>query len=223
MGIEVGQSGIQTRKSVKRIIRKLTISDAGDVGRVVAASMMVEPGYAAVMPDEETRRRTLLPLVTDSAREAIAHDAAFGAFDGGDLIGASLWLPPGAYPPPPMPPGVPPPLPPYLQGLDSEVLQGLIAYDENCVRHFPEMPAWYLMYLGVDPAAQGNGTGSAILRESLRSLIGRQVAPAYLETGTERNVCFYERFGFKVREADVQLVPGETRHWTMMRPSLEQR
>jgi ribosomal protein S18 acetylase RimI-like enzyme len=192
--------------------------DAGAAGSVVAASMMVEPGYVAVMPDEEIRRQVLLYLVTDSAREAIAHDAAFGAFDGDRLIGASLWLPPGTYPPPPMPPGVQPPLPPYLRELDEDVLQGLIAYDENCVRHFPDEPAWYLMYLGVDPEAQGNGTGSAILRESLRSVMERQAAPAYLETGTERNVRFYERFGFGVREAGVQLVPGETRHWTMTRP-----
>lgn len=210
-------------KSVDRIIRKLTIADTADAGSVVAASMMVEPGYAAVMTDAETRRRTLLPLVTDAAREAIAHDTAFGAFDGDRLIGASLWLPPGAYPPPPLPPGMAPPLPPYLRKLDDDILQGLIAYDENCVRHFPGTPAWYLMYLGVDPAAQGNGTGRAILRESLRSLMDRQVAPAYLETGTERNVRFYERFGFEVREAGVQLVPGGTRHWTMMRPSLDRR
>jgi ribosomal protein S18 acetylase RimI-like enzyme len=118
-----------------------------------------------------------------------------------------------------MPPRLSPPLPPYLRELDDKVLQGLIAYDENCVRHFPGIPVWYLMYLGVDPAVQGNGTGSAILGESLRSLMEREVAPAYLETGTERNVRFYERFGFKVREADVQLVPGAVRHWTMMRPA----
>jgi ribosomal protein S18 acetylase RimI-like enzyme len=200
-------------------IRKLTFDEAAEAGRILAASMMIEPGYVAVLPDEAVRQRILVSLVTDSVHEAMAHDAAFGAFDGDRLVGASLWLPPGVYPPPPLPDNAgPPPLPPYLQDLDEQVVRGLIVYDESCVRHFPDEPAWYLMYLGVDPAAQGNGIGSMLLRESLDHVLERDGSPVYLETGTERNVRFYERFGFQVRESGVQLVPGPTRHWTMLRP-----
>jgi GNAT superfamily N-acetyltransferase len=189
-------------------------------GRILAASMMVEPGYVAVLPDDELRMDILVPLITDSAREAIAHDAAFGLFEENRLLGASLWLPPGTYPPPPRPESAGPPQhPPYLQDLDPDILAGLIFYDERCVEHFPDEPAWYLMYLGVDPAGQGKGVGSALLKHSIDEVINRQPAPLYLETGTERNVRFYERFGFEVREAGVQLAPGDTRHWTMRRPT----
>jgi hypothetical protein len=39
--------------------------------------------------------------------------------------------------------------------------------------------------------------------------------PAYLETGTERNVSFYERHGFKVR--DMIDLPRGPRMWLMWR------
>jgi ribosomal protein S18 acetylase RimI-like enzyme len=202
------------------MIRKLMSEDAPDAGRVVGASMMVEPGYVSVLPDEALRTRILGRLVTDAARDAISYGTAFGAFDGDRLVGASLWLPPGVYPPPPLPEGIGDShLPPYLRELDDDVLTGLITYDENCVRHFPDEPAWYLMYLGVDPTLQGGGIGSALLRESLDQVMQEAHLPVYLETGTAQNVRFYERFGFEIREAEVQLAPGLARHWTMLRPA----
>lgn len=182
--------------------------------------MMTEPGYVSVLPDADLRHSVLIPLITSSVREAASHDAAFGAFDGDRLLGASLWLPPGVYPPPPEPENpTPPQLPPYLQELDPNTLMSLVIYDDRCMSHFPDEPAWYLMYLGVDPAAQGNGVGSTLLDDSLERVLEREAMPVYLETGTERNVRFYERFNFDIREAEVQLVPGSTRHWTMLRPA----
>ena len=56
-----------------------------------------------------------------------------------------------------------------------------------------------------------------ILRTALDEILQRDTADVYLETGTERNVRFYERFGFRVREAGVALGPGDVRHWTMIR------
>jgi hypothetical protein len=54
------------------------------------------------------------------------------------------------------------------------------------------------------------------MRASLET-VDRTGMPAYLETGTERNVRFYERFGFEVREAGIQLAPCGPTHWTMIR------
>lgn len=178
---------------------------------------MVEPGYAAVLPDEEMRRQVLVPLITDTVHAAVRDDAAYGAFHGEELLGVAAFAAPGTYPPAPMPEGVAPQLPPYLTDLPEEMLHGLIAYDEACVAHFPPHPAWYLMYLGVHPDGQGAGTGRELLNTALDDVLAREVAPVYLETGTERNVRFYERFGFRIREADVPLVPGSVRHWTMIR------
>jgi GNAT superfamily N-acetyltransferase len=197
-------------------VRMLSLEDAIESGRILTESMMVEPGYASILTDEAVRRQVLIPLMTNAICGAIDVDAAFGAFRDGTLLGVAAFATPGSYPLPPTPDDSPL-LPPYLRRLPPGMLQGLIAYDDACVAHFPDEPAWYLMYLGVHPDAQGTGAGSALLRGALDTILRRETAPVYLETGTERNVRFYERFGFRVREANIALVPGPVRHWTMIR------
>lgn len=55
----------------------------------------------------------------------------------------------------------------------------------------------YLAVLGVEPARQGAGIGSALLAPGLE-LCDRDGLAAYLETGNERNIGFYSRHGFQV-------------------------
>ena len=65
-------------------------------------------------------------------------------------------------------------------------------------RHHPmDRRHAYLWVLGVAPAAQGRGVGSALLRAAGARLDAEQL-PAYLETGTTRNVALYRRHGFEV-------------------------
>ncbi len=58
---------------------------------------------------------------------------------------------------------------------------------------------WYLDALGVEPSRQGLGIGGALIRHGLEAARAAGVA-AFLETGTARNVPYYERFGFRVVE-----------------------
>ncbi len=55
----------------------------------------------------------------------------------------------------------------------------------------------YLWFLGVAPAAQGRGVGSALLRAA-NARLDAQRLPAYLETATTRNVALYRRHGYEV-------------------------
>ena len=55
----------------------------------------------------------------------------------------------------------------------------------------------YLWFLGVAPAAQGRGVGSALLRAA-NDRLDAEGLPAYLETGTTRNVALYRRHGYEV-------------------------
>lgn len=194
-------------------IRRLDAHETPQASPVIAEAMMVEPGYAAVLPDEEMRRRVLVSRMHHSIETAMSHDAVFVATneETGKILGVAIWGAPGSYPP-----ADDDETPTYLKNIDPEIVEGLQAYDDNCSTHFPDEPVWYLKLLGVDPDGQGKGIGSMLLRESLKTL-DEDGLPAYLETGTRRNVRFYERFGFEVREAEVQLAPGSTPHWTMLR------
>lgn len=64
--------------------------------------------------------------------------------------------------------------------------------------HHPmDRPHAYLWFIGVTPAAQGRGIGSRLLAAGTARLDAAG-QPAYLETGTTRNVALYRRHGFEV-------------------------
>jgi GNAT superfamily N-acetyltransferase len=71
--------------------------------------------------------------------------------------------------------------------------------------HHPHEPHFYLPIIGVDPAWQGQGVGSALLQPVLERA-DLEGMPAYLEATTDRNRALYERHGFDVR--DIVYMPG---------------
>ena len=74
---------------------------------------------------------------------------------------------------------------------------------------------WYLWALGVEPANQGRGIGGKLIKPVLIQA-DRDRTPCYLETQTERNVAFFQKWGFEIRSDEV--VPGqELRLWSMVR------
>ena len=61
----------------------------------------------------------------------------------------------------------------------------------------PQEAHWHLPLIGVDPAHQGKGIGSALLSHILNACDGQNVS-AYLEATNPRNVPLYKRHGFEV-------------------------
>ena len=105
--------------------------------------------------------------------------------------GTALWLPPGVGP-------------------DEETMGGLLERTvpahlqrdvasllEQMERYHPKEPLWYLPLIGVDPARQGRGVGSALMRYAL-ALCDRDKRSAYLESTNPRNVPLYQRHGFEL-------------------------
>ena len=74
---------------------------------------------------------------------------------------------------------------------------------------------WYLNELGVDPPFQGKGYGSSLMRYMLKK-IDEQGLPVYLETSLEKNVRYYEKFGFKLRK-EVLIPETNVNQWFMLR------
>ena len=128
------------------------------------------------------------PFATGMGGAALEHGSAWLADDG---AAAALWLPPGV-------------------SSDRDAILAVIGehaapekfptlgeVGETMAQYHPEEPHWYLAMIGVDPARQGRGYGSALLKESLRRCDEDGVI-AYLESSNAKNVPLYERYGFEV-------------------------
>jgi len=78
----------------------------------------------------------------------------------------------------------------------------------------PEEPHVHLGPIGVDPDAQGQGIGTALMHRYIEHLKQEQTA-GYLETDRLSNIEFYKKFGFVVQREE-QLIGTPT--WYMWRP-----
>lgn len=73
----------------------------------------------------------------------------------------------------------------------------------------------YLYILGVTPAYQGKGIGSALVREKLAEC-DKEGCTVYLETNSEHNVGYYASFGFSLVKKIVE-EHGAFTTWYMIR------
>jgi ribosomal protein S18 acetylase RimI-like enzyme len=117
---------------------------------------------------------------------AFAHGAAHHS---AEFIGAALWLPPDAHPDEAT-------LFAIMQeaGRPERQAEAAAVFEQMAAYH-PKEPHWYLPLIGVDPAFQGRGHGSALLAHALAEC-DRQHVAAYLESSNPANIPLYERHGF---------------------------
>jgi len=89
------------------------------------------------------------------------------------------------------------------------------AYTDAVHKRFAQGQHWYLWALGVNPPCQGQGIGGMLMQPVLAQA-GAALLPCYLETENERNVPFYQKYGFQlVSEGEVP--KGGLRVWAMLR------
>lgn len=128
------------------------------------------------------------PFATGMGGASVEHGTAWLA-DGG--AAAAMWLPPGVSSDRDAMLGV------LMANLDPAKLPTVAEVGEAIGAYHPEEPHWYLAMIGVDPARQGRGYGSALLKEGLKRCDEDGVI-AYLESSSPKNVPLYERYGFEV-------------------------
>lgn len=164
---------------------------ADDLSDAFAGDVMFDWFLRADARRDEARRRFFRLLITDMAGGKARIDRPSG---GG---AAAVWMPFDAIGPTPIAEELRA-LPTLLHATGLARFGRLMAVRADMDKHHPmDRPHAYLWFLGVTPAAQGHGVGSALLRNAVARL-DLAGEPAYLETQTERNLALYRRHGFEV-------------------------
>jgi GNAT superfamily N-acetyltransferase len=189
-------------------IRPAVPGDAAALAAPLARAFHDDPVTVWANPRQGSRLHRTERFFLGRMRALLPHELSSVTADGD---GAAIWSPPDAWQM-----GLREflhDLPAFLSPRTPFVIRGMHGVEK---RH-PTEPHYYLSILGVDPPRQGEGMGSALLQPMLRRCDQEGVG-AYLETGTERNVRFYARHGFRVTE-EVPLPKGPPM-WLMWRDPL---
>ena len=178
---------------------------------MLARAFFDDPAWVWLIPDE-ARRARLLPWLFRVGFDITAADVWATS---GEVRGAARWLPPGR---PPLRVG------PMLRALVTtpvrlgSTIGPFLSYGRAVEALRAEAmpgPHWYLAGIGVEPAAQRQGIGAALLEPGLAAA-AHDGLPVVLLTNSAVNLPFYERHGFEtVREAST---PEDGPHaWAMVK------
>ena len=188
------------------VLRPATSADVKRLAAVMAQAFYDDPPLVWLLPDPATRLgRITRMFATTIGIESLRYGGVDMACDGEKILGGAVWLPPGRWKP-----GFRTQVhavPNYARALASASAWGRarqfgLALEEA----HPAEPHWYLKMIGVDPAWQGRGVASLLLRSRLnRCDQGGQ--PVYLEASRPDGVPVYEHFGFR-RAGDVAMPAG---------------
>jgi ribosomal protein S18 acetylase RimI-like enzyme len=188
------------------------MADLDNVAAALADAFRDDPVFAWLIPPATSRRDDRLrAFFASMARSYLRRNKH--VYVVGDGQAAALWSAPGAW------------TLPFSEML-RETPSAVKAFGRNTFRavrvqlqieskHPKEPVHWYLGYLGTRGDSQGQGIGSAMLREVLEPADAAGV-PAYLESSNERNLTLYRRHGFEVVEEVRALGTGPT-IWRMWR------
>jgi ribosomal protein S18 acetylase RimI-like enzyme len=193
-----------------RTVRPFVRADLSATVATLARAFDEDPVMMWIFPDEQLRRRRL-PAFFASSLRATRVGAEVAVLEG-RVLGAAVWLPPGAWRPPLWRQLVA--LPGVAFRLGSRMTVASTTYGA-LLRVHPDRPHWYLSGIGTDPPAQGTGVGSELMHSRLVRCDADRM-PAYLESSNERNVPFYERHGFRV-VGELSVPGGGPTLWLMWR------
>ncbi|WP_329395616.1 GNAT family N-acetyltransferase [Streptomyces melanogenes] len=196
-----------TRMSITNMPRAATIDDAALISRTLARAFEDDPMMRWFFPDDTAREAALSRYYTTLFTRQYVHHGVCERTG----AAAAFWVPPEAQDK-----AVP----------DAETIRELedILGDragsfreavEAVAGHGPQEPHWYLAAIGADPAGQGQGHGSALLRSGLAKADAAGM-PVHLESSKPSNLPVYEHFGFTVLE-EVRLPGNGPTLWAMRR------
>ena len=130
-------------------------------------------------------------------------------WEAGTATGAAIWIPPGQSETWEHHPWHQP----RIDALADDGGRRYNAFWDWVESHEPDEPLWLLDSIAVEPAAQGQGFGGALIAAGLARARAGGVG-AFLSTGTPRNVSIYGRSGFRVVQ-DIDAPDGGPHIWFM--------
>ena len=157
----------------------------------LSAAFHRDPVFEWIYPDV-AHRRAALPHFFSVVLEQFASRHQVRTTP--DADGVALWLPPGEEL---LPEAVAEPVIAELVEGAGPAADRLMEAFTVLEEHHPHEPHWYLGFLGVQPALQGLGIGSALMQATLAG-VDAHGEPAYLEATSSQNRRLYERHGFEV-------------------------
>jgi ribosomal protein S18 acetylase RimI-like enzyme len=184
-GPETTRIEVVTPAGMHRAVATMVLSFAGD------------PVMRYWMPEPDAYLDGFPAIVAAFGGRAFEHGTAYAT---DRHSGAALWLPPGVEP------DREALIASFARAVPDEKQETLFAIAEQMDGYHLDGPHWYLPLIGVDPARQRSGLGSALMEHALRQC-DRDRLPAYLESTNPANLPLYQRHGFRVlgtiRVADV--------------------
>ncbi len=192
------------------VTRRATQEDVPALAAMLTRAFMDDPVAIWSCPPESLRPRVLERFQTARLRHLLLDEEVWTT---PALNSAALWAPPQRWR--------------TTLRQDAEIARsslhprllarlplvgfGLVGLERS---HPQRPPHWYLAVLGTDPAAQGQGHGSAVLGGVLAQCDADGIG-AYLESSKERNIDFYARHGFRVTRE--HRLPRGPKMWAMWR------
>lgn len=159
---------------------------------VMSGAFFADRTFRWIVPDDQQRRRCG-HFFYEAVVEAFWRNGEIWVAGAGK--GAALWLPPGVSLVPPADAEA------HTARLlatagDAASVARMAEVFAALDAHHPTQPCWYLNFMGIDPAAQGQGLGSALLA-SVLGQADRDGMPAYLEASSPQSRKLYERHGYQ--------------------------
>ena len=170
------------------LVQVATASDEPQAIDVIALAFSTDPVVRWFYPNAHQFLANFPAFIRAFGGRAFENGTAYYV-DG--FMGAALWLPPDVHPDEDR-------VVELIQRTVPEKTQGdLLSILEQLGSFHPSEPHWYLPLIGVDPAHQGKGQGSALMKHALITCDNENKF-AYLESTNPTNIPLYERFGFEV-------------------------
>lgn len=184
---------VASARTTGTTVRTATWADAGPMSQMLARAFHDDPMMCHLLSDPASRPQKLPRIFRLLLKLAVGYDGCHMT-DGYEA--ATIWRPPGQWH-----------LSLWQYLANGPELLGVFGFDALRVmstmdmieKVHPKTPHWYLQVIGTDPAKQGKGFGSLIMRHQL-ALADQQGVPAYLESSKESNIPIYKAFGFELRD-----------------------